>query len=58
MEDEIVWLLAPWSCYAVMVERGAYVSLVEIPEQGRLAVENDDFEEWRERAIDFESDED
>ena len=55
--DEIVWLDAPWSCYAVVIHRGAYYSLVEIPGQGRVMVEPDDFEEWSERAFEFESEE-
>ena len=57
MDKEIVWLLEPYNCYAVVIERGAYYSLVEIPEEGQVMVEPDDFEEWSERAIEFESEE-
>jgi hypothetical protein len=57
MENEVVWLIAPWSTYAFMIERGAFFSLVEIPGEGRILVENNDFEDWGERAIEYESDE-
>jgi len=56
MEDEIVWVLPPFSCWGVIAERGAFISWIDIPGEGRVAIENDEFEEWSERAIDFESD--
>ena len=56
MDDEIVWLHAPHNCWAIVVARGAYYTSVEIPGEGKVLVENDDFDEWSERAVEFESD--
>lgn len=59
-EREVVWL-KHHRHYAYLVHRGAYYSEVEWAENLILhkeTVENDDYEFWEERAIDFESDTD
>jgi hypothetical protein len=53
--DEVVWL-HEYRCFAFLVFRGAFFSTVNLPGQGRLIVENDDYDLWEERAIEYESD--
>lgn len=60
IEREIVWLKNRRQ-YAYLVRRGAYFSDVEWTEDGIIyndTVENDDYEFWEERAIDFDADAD
>lgn len=56
MDNEIVWLTY-YRTYAKLVSRGAFFSVVEIPDAGRVLIENDDYEFWEDRAIEFESEE-
>lgn len=58
MDDEIVWLIE-YRRFGVLLKRDAYHSIIATynnngePEQ--VVVENDDYELWEERAIDYES---
>lgn len=58
MEDEVVWLKSQRR-FAFLISRGAWFSVVSWREDDieyEDTVENDDYEFWRERAIEFESD--
>lgn len=55
MELEVVWLNER-RCFAFLVRRDAFFSTVRIPEVGVETVSNDDYEFWRERSIEHESD--
>lgn len=59
MEDEVVWLKEDRR-FAFLVSRGAYYSIVRYTAEGtdfEVQVENDDYDIWEERAIDYESEE-
>lgn len=57
---EVVWL-SELRRFAFLVSRGAFYSTVYIPKDtgkdDTIVVENDDYELWEERAIEYESDE-
>lgn len=60
LEPEVVWLFGR-NRYAFLVHRGAYYSTVRWDEESILyeeEIENNDYEFWSERAIEFESDPD
>lgn len=57
VEREVVWLVHRRH-YAFLVYMGAYFSEIEFTREGithRLEIENDEYELWQERAIDYES---
>lgn len=59
--EEVVWL-HEFRRFAFLLKRDAYHSLVvmqnDAGESEQLVVENDDYDLWEERAIDYESDDD
>lgn len=60
MSHEIVWLTLRRH-YAFLVRRGAYFSEVAFTREGiehRLDIENDEYELWEDRAIDYDTDSD
>lgn len=59
MDDEVVWLKEDRR-FAFLVSRDAYYSIVRYTAGGidyEVQVENDDYDLWEERAIDYESEE-
>lgn len=57
-EPEIVWLLTERH-FALLVQRDAFYSLVAYTRDGQdyeVVVNNDDYEFWEDRAIDYEQD--
>lgn len=58
MEDEVVWLLDERR-FAYLISRNATYSVVSY-NQGLdcFLIDNDDYEFWEERAIEYESDDD
>lgn len=57
-EPEIVWLLEDRH-FAILLNRGAFYSTVAFTRDGvdyEVVIENDDYEEWEDHAIDYESD--
>ena len=58
MDDEVVWL-TELRRFAFLVRRDAFFSTVKFTKDGRVyVVDNDCYELWEERAIDYESDDD
>jgi hypothetical protein len=58
MEDEVIWY-GEERCYAFLVSRHAFFSIIRYTKDGYeyvVAVENDDYDLWEERAIEFETD--
>lgn len=54
--EEVVWLHEQRR-FAFLVSRNAYFSVVSYSQDGGgFIVDNDDYELWEERAIDYESD--
>ena len=56
---EVVWLTED-RMFAWLINRGAHYSLVKFERDGHeftALIENDEYEFWEERAIDYESDE-
>lgn len=61
MMDEVVWL-HEYRRFGFLTRRYAYISLVTMQIEGgewqQVEVDNDDYDLWEERAIDYESDDD
>lgn len=57
MGDEIVWLVEQRR-FAWLISRNAYYSVVSYSPESLacFVVDNDDYELWEERAIEYESD--
>lgn len=57
MELDIIWLIEQRR-FAFLVSRNAFYSMVSYDPTGResFEVDNDDYEYWEERAIEYESD--
>lgn len=57
--EEVVWL-NEYRRFAFLVSRNAYYSVVSFNPNGLgcFIIDNDDYELWEERAIDYESDDD
>lgn len=58
VEPEIVWLIEDRH-FAILLHRGAYYSTVQYTRDGtdyEVVVENDDYEDWEEHALDYEQD--
>lgn len=55
----VVWLLEDRH-FAFLLHRGAYYSTVTYTRDGtdyEVVIENDDYEEWEDHALDYEQDE-
>lgn len=56
MDNEVIWL-TELRRFAFLVSRNAYYSVVKFTLDGRhYVIDNDYYEFWEERAIDYESD--
>lgn len=53
--EEVVWL-HEYRTFAFLVSRGAYISFVTVDGKEVFEVENDDYDFWEERAIDYDTD--
>jgi hypothetical protein len=52
--NEVVWL-HEYRTFAFLQHRGTFFSTVNLPGEGELVIENDDYDLWDERAIEYES---